>query len=357
MKKLEEILASLPDETAGKIRDAFYELQEESMRTIIGGVAHNYNNLLQVIIGNLGLLAEGDSLSEEGKGSIEAMQQSSERMARIAEDLLHCVGSIHQRKDVTLDLTQETVKASQSLLAELGSVRVTYELKNGIFIKADPTYISKALRNIIKNNLEAINPDGTVSIQTYADKDNAIVNISNDGGQIPDDVMHRLTLPFYTTKGMASAIGLGLSAARGIIKFYHGSLAIDSTLEGTRTIVQLPSCPPPKKILICEEDNMANLLGRMVQKGGYQILNQHSPSHALMSYRANRDNISCVMIGINDPADMQLYQSIRSENNEVPILLLVDYLCDIEKIGNTLSVDRPVAPLTLLRSLEKLIPK
>ena len=72
MKKLEEILASLPDETAGKIRDAFYELQEESMRTIIGGVAHNYNNLLQVIIGNLGLLAEGDSLSEEGKGSIEA---------------------------------------------------------------------------------------------------------------------------------------------------------------------------------------------------------------------------------------------------------------------------------------------
>ena len=89
MKKLEEILASLPDETAGKIRDAFYELQEESMRTIIGGVAHNYNNLLQVIIGNLGLLAEGDSLSEEGK-----KRETATSSERIPEYLLHCVGSI-----------------------------------------------------------------------------------------------------------------------------------------------------------------------------------------------------------------------------------------------------------------------
>jgi signal transduction histidine kinase len=101
--------------------------------------------------------------------------------------------------------------------------------------------LNQVWKNLLDNAIEALGDEGTITIATHADGDCAVVEISDDGPGIPEDVSARIFDPFFTTKDVGQGTGLGLATARRIVVDRHdGSLTLDSHPGRTTFCVRLP---------------------------------------------------------------------------------------------------------------------
>ena len=218
----------------------------EALGTLAGGVAHDLNNVLGVIVGYSELLLYDVDASSKFRPRLESILEGSQRAAAIVQDLLTLARRGISCRQV-LNLNKIIVDCQNSpefekLFSYHPSVKFKNDLEPELLnIPGSSVHLGKALFNLISNASEAMPNGGTLTIKTsnlYLDRpihgydavregDYAVISVSDTGEGIPAADLNRIFEPFYTKKVMGrSGTGLGLAVVWGTVKDHHGYINV-----------------------------------------------------------------------------------------------------------------------------------
>jgi PAS domain S-box-containing protein len=226
----------------------------ESIGRLAGGVAHDFGNLLTVIMGNVSALQRRRSLPAQVQESLKDMAQAANAGSALVRQLLaYAQGGLHDPGPTELNRIAESVV---TLVQRTTPRDVTFSLKTTRelpTIMADATQIEQVMMNLCLNALEASEPPSTIEVITeehtlssdaaasleLPEGRYACLKVKDRGCGMDGESMDRMFDPFFTTK--PTGRGMGLAATFGIVQRHHGQIRVDSTPgEGTMVSVWLP---------------------------------------------------------------------------------------------------------------------
>ncbi|HSL22596.1 MAG TPA: ATP-binding protein [Vicinamibacterales bacterium] len=233
-------------------RDLYHQLlQAEKMAALgqtISGVAHELNNPLATILTWAERLAELDVPGDARRG-IETILQQSERAARIVRNLLTFARKRHTtRTMVDLNAIVRETLALRAYDQRVSNISTIDALAAGLpQVFADPHQIQQVLLNLVINGEQAMlaaHGRGTLIVRTWhdAERDLVILEVSDDGPGVPEDVQTKIFDPFFTTKEVGKGTGLGLTVAYAIVQEHGGDIRVSSAPGGGATFtVEVPA--------------------------------------------------------------------------------------------------------------------
>ncbi|CCJ06998.1 Two-component sensor hybrid histidine kinase [Methylocystis sp. SC2] len=300
----------------------------QAVGQLTGGLAHDFNNMLAVIVGCLNLLKRTMARGEVDKdGLIDKAMECVDRAAALTHRLL-AFSRQQPLAPQTVDANKLVGGMAEMIRRTLGeAVNVETVLASGVWrIHVDPNQLESALLNLAVNARDAMNDEGKVTIETsnaYIDDHYArehaevkegqyvLVAVSDTGAGMPPEVIAKAFEPFFTTKGPGKGTGLGLSQVFGFVKQSGGHIKIYSELgQGTTVKIYLPrfvgegevAAPihqanqlqramrgsPEMLILVVEdEDRMRSVAVAMFKDLGYSVLAAGNAAEALALINAN----------------------------------------------------------------------
>jgi len=251
-------------------------LQTEKMAALgrfVSGVAHELNNPLTSIMGYAQLLlSRGLSPSQHVEAT--KVYQEAERARRIVKNLLYFARDTQpERTRVDLNEIVERTLALRSYELKVENISVGCELAPQLpLTMADPYQLQQVVLNLLLNAEQAMleqRGQGSVWIRTHSfsrhGENRILLEVSDDGPGITDDIASRIFDPFFTTKPSGAGTGLGLSIVYGIIQQHGGEVTFESHPGlGTKFLIDLPVIPVPI------EKSVAPLLPVADQPGAFQ---------------------------------------------------------------------------------------
>ena len=219
------------------------ELARAERKAAIGimmaGLAHNLNNPLSGISGQLNLLTRYNVPQELMIKTIEGLKKNINRIATIVTDMLSI--SKTQPDDYSyIDLTviiNDSLKYLNNLIGNR-QISIRTEFVDDLYIKCSQLEIEQSLTQIYENALDAISDDGNITIKTYGVKNYMVAYIRDDGKGMSEEERKKMFEPFFTTKRGMAARGLGISVVERIMRRHQGVIKVQSK-KGKGTIVQL----------------------------------------------------------------------------------------------------------------------
>ena len=230
----------------------------EALGIFAGGLAHNLNNLLQIIIGGFSNLKNKLKKGEPIDREINIIEDNLNKISDITSQILSFSGKgkylielidIHELLDLAIKEVQPKIESKKIEI-------LTNYVKENIYIEGDKGQLKQCFQNIIINSIEAIKGNGRIFLETeiitknYSEtmKDHIIeagkyisINIIDDGVGFSTGLRDKVFDPFFTTKDFTKHKGFGLSTSYGIIKNHDGYIYIDSKENaGTKVTVLLP---------------------------------------------------------------------------------------------------------------------
>ncbi len=308
----------------------------ESVGRLAGGVAHDFNNMLGVILGNteiaLGELTRGDPLFAE----LLEIRKAAERSADLTRQLL----AFARKQTVTpkvLNLS-ETVEGMLKMLKRLigEDIDLVWKPKLDLWpVRVDPSQVDQILANLSVNARDAIHDVGRVMIETgncvideescerhagFLPGEYVMLVVSDNGCGMDQEAQLHLFEPFFTTKNVGHGTGLGLATVYGIVKQNNGHISVHSEKGiGTTFKVFLPrhvskpgqsqkerALEPVKRgqetvLLVEDEPAMLRLITRLVERLGYTVLAARSPGEAIRLATECRRPIHLLMTDVIMP--------------------------------------------------------
>ncbi|MBY5443735.1 response regulator [Rhizobium leguminosarum] len=298
----------------------------ETIGQLTGGVAHDFNNMLAIIIGNLDLAQRRLSGSEDPRlpYSIQNAKDGAQRAAVLTARLLAFSRQQPLAPEV-IDLNKLVGGMSELLRRTLGEqIRIETVLAGGLWPSfADLSQLENAILNLAVNARDAMPGGGNLTIETantelderYSRMHSEVeagqyvmVSITDTGTGMSPEVIERAFDPFYTTKGPGKGTGLGLSQVYGYIKQSGGHIKIYSEIDrGTTVKIYLPrrvamtdsrsgaagAQPIPHgsvndTILVVEDDeNVRTMTAESLHELGYTVLQAASGIEALLLLEEN----------------------------------------------------------------------
>jgi PAS domain S-box-containing protein len=287
------------------------------------GVAHNFNNLLQMMLG-AGEAAMAKLDTGEIRKSrdvlltlIDACHRGADIVRRIKDFTLAKTDHIDQAKVFDLgELVSEAVQLTKPLWAnpvDLHKYSLNFVRPLSALVKGNPSELYEVLVNVIKNALEAMPDGGILAIAPAMRNGKIYLSISDTGIGIAEENMQRLFEPFFTTKGLKSS-GLGLSSSYGIIKKHHGEMIVKSEPgKGSTFTIILPRAealsmtearPLPEKLdlpedkikflVVDDEKNILKMMELYFEDTAIDLTTVSSAEQGLAAiYRDSYDVVLC----------------------------------------------------------------
>jgi CheY-like chemotaxis protein len=227
----------------------------EAMGQLTAGVAHEFNNILTVILGNLGFLEKGAATDAGLSRRLQHMRSAAERGANLTSQLL--AFARRQRLEPKAVDLNESLRSFGDLMRSTmgGSVGIEMKLRPDIWQAfVDATQVELAILNLILNARDAMKLGGTVLIETDNVQlgpptrpeepragDYVMIAVRDTGIGMSDDVLTKCFEPFFTTKEVGKGSGLGLSQVLGFVKQSGGGIKIETAShKGTVVSLYLP---------------------------------------------------------------------------------------------------------------------
>jgi two-component system cell cycle sensor histidine kinase/response regulator CckA len=317
------ILYALDTTDFRKVEEQLAQSQKmNAVGQLAGGVAHDFNNVLQAIIGYSDLLLANHRPTDPSFQDIMQIKQNANRAASLVRQLLAFSRRQTLRPEV-LNLNDRLYDLSMLLKRLLGE-RVELDLSHGRdlwFVKADVNQFEQVVVNLAVNARDAMPNGGKLAIRTanvsateaarlnvsaMPPADYVVVEVSDTGSGMTAEVLEKIFEPFFTTKEVGKGTGLGLSTVFGIVKQSGGYIDVNSKPgEGTTFSIYLPRHIPdvqevpeetkadvPKKpaadmtgqgtiLLVEDEDPVRAVNARALSARGYTVLEAESGIAAL----------------------------------------------------------------------------
>ena len=239
----------------------FQARKMEVVGQLAGGVAHEFNNLLQIIQGNTDLAASHLDTGHPAYESLTEVSRAVDRAAVLVNQLLTVSGRVPPRReqfDINIAVTELATRFRRLTEANITlDLCLSPELK---MVHADRSQVEQALANLCFNARDAMPDGGTIAISTGHHErlpDEAAggattradgwvcVAVSDTGRGIPHEIQDRVFEPFFTTKDIGKGTGLGLPTVRSIVEQHGGSVWFQSRLGGGTTFTVLLPCAAP----------------------------------------------------------------------------------------------------------------
>ncbi len=288
----------------------------ESIGRLAGGVAHDFNNMLGVILGHAEMALEELPPTLPLYANLQEISKAASRSADLTRQLLAFARKQTVAPQV-LDLNETVEKMIKMIRRLIGEdIKLTWLPGNNLqSVKIDPSQIDQILANLCVNSRDAISDMGEVTIRTestifdeqycddhpgYAPGEYVMLAVSDNGEGMDAETLSLLFEPFFTTKELGKGTGLGLATVYGIVKQNKGFIDVDSKPgEGTTFRIYLPQhAPDPDKIakqgvakqnerghetiLLVEDELMIlNMTTMMLRHQGYHVLSAATPAEAM----------------------------------------------------------------------------
>jgi signal transduction histidine kinase len=340
---------------------ALHQAQKmEAIGQLTGGVAHDFNNVLQIISGNLHLLQMVGGVNPHGMARIENALNGVERGARLAAHLL-AFARRQPLQSAVVDLTPVLADMDDMLRRVLGPrALVIADIAQRLWnTDVDVSQLNNVILNLAINARDAMGGDGTLTIRASnvdaADPqlakigdgrgDYVLIEVADTGSGMSAEVMQRAFEPFFTTKPTGQGTGLGLSMAYGFVKQSGGEIALQSTL-GTGTCVQIylrrsqapaelahPATPPVlaggvETILVVEdEEDVRAATVDMLATLGYQVLSSADAEQAthLIDGGVHIDLLFTDVMMPGRVSSMELSELVRASQPHAQVLFTSGY--------------------------------
>jgi len=319
------------------LQDQLVQLQKiESVGRLAGGVAHDFNNMLQVILGHVELAMERNAAGQSARDDLLEIRKAAERSSGLTRQLL----AFARKQTVApkiLDLNDTIHGMLQMLRRLIGeNIDLSWRPGRGLGpVRMDPSQIDQILANLCVNARDAVDGAGAIAIETTGESftpehcaahpahlpgDYIRLSVSDNGCGMDKEVLGKLFEPFFTTKPVGEGTGLGLSTVYGIVRQNHGFIDVASKPgQGTTFHVYLPrhseappqAAPAPARapagtaretILLVEDDPAILAISRtMLERLAYQVIGARSPDAALQLARDHAGPIHLLMTDVVMP--------------------------------------------------------
>ncbi len=324
----------------------------DSIGQLAGGVAHDFNNVLQAIGASLELLALPERSPAQREALLTTASNAVDRAASLVRQLLD-----FSRRDPgehrVFDL-RDLVSSTLGMLTRLlpANVRVTTRFEaRPCLVSADWTQMDQLVLNLCLNARDAIDGPGNieVSLECVGRESSAIrLEVVDDGAGIPEGIRDRVFEPFFTTKEPGKGTGLGLSVVYGIVQRHRGKISISSARPGgtgTRVSIELPAAEAVaavapvtakapaatgghEKILLAEDDpHVREAMSGLLREAGYRVLVAHDGLEAVELFEAEKGSLDGVVLDVVMPrmGGREALEHIRARAPQIPALLCTGY--------------------------------
>jgi PAS domain S-box-containing protein len=306
------------EEERGKLETQLRQAEKmESVGRLAGGVAHDFNNMLAVIMGHAEFALQKIDPAAPMHESLQAIRSAAQRSAELTSQLL----AFARKQTMTPRVVNvnETIAGTLKMLRRVLGEDIELELRSGEglwLVRVDPTQIDHILTNLSANAREAISGNGKIIIETS----NRIINaadqlghakcmpgeyvtltVTDNGCGMDRETLSHLFEPFFTTKDVGKGTGLGLASVYGAVKQSSGFIYVDSEPgRGTTVTVLLPRylgkeesargetdrARPLQRgsetiLLVEDEKAVLHLIKRILEEQGFRVLAAGTPSEAI----------------------------------------------------------------------------
>ena len=337
----------------------------ESVGRLAGGVAHDFNNMLNVILGHAEMVLEELPPDSSFRAGLEEIRNAATRSASLTGQLL----AFARKQTVApkvLDLNKTVASILKMLWRLIGEdIDLSWKPAESLgSVRIDPAQVDQMLANLCVNARDAIDGVGKVTIETgravfdeeycashagFNPGNYVMLAVSDDGCGMDEETRASVFEPFFTTKEVGAGTGLGLATVYGIVKQNEGFINVYSEPgEGTTFKIYLPchaakatevsertqtSSPRGSETILLVEDEPAilKMTARMLERQGYTVLAASTPGEAIRTARQHVGQIDLLMTDVVMPEmnGRELARNILSIYPSVKRLFMSGYTANV----------------------------
>ncbi len=349
------------------LQNQFSQMQKlDSIGRLAGGVAHDFNNMLSVIIGHSELMLEEMGPDHPLRADLNEMYKAARHSSELTRQLLAFARKQAVEPRV-LDIN-ETVEGMLKMIRRLIGEDIHLEWKPGSSlwaVRIDPSQMDQILANLCVNARDAMPQGGTITIRTenaFVDEEQCTrhadyvagefvrLEIGDDGCGMDAETLKHLFEPFYTTKQAGQGTGLGLATVYGVVKQNEGFVSVYSEPgQGSVFRIHFPrhmdaQARPPEEpraqpaargsetILLVEDDPaILRMTARILNGLGYTVLTAGAPEDAIGIAEAQSGGIHLLMTDVVMPQmnGRDLAERLRHSHPDIKRLFMSGYTADI----------------------------
>jgi CheY-like chemotaxis protein len=368
----------------------------EAVGQLAGGVAHDFNNILTIIMGYGSILLMNTDKDSTLKSYVESILASAERATNLTQSLL----AFSRKQSITpknIELNS-VIKNVEKLLRRLIGEDIELQTKLSktvVPVFADPGQIEQVLLNLAANARDAMPQGGSLLIHTevingdevfsknitnYKPGKYALVSVADTGTGMSQETAERIFEPFFTTKEEGKGTGLGLSIVHGVITQHSGHIEVQSEAghgtvfkmylplvayqkERTRAPIVHRSTGGSEMVLVAEDNEPVRILVRnILAEYGYSVIESADGEDAVEKFKSSVNNVHLLLLDVILPKKngKSVYEEIRKIKPDIKVLFMSGYTTDIvQKHGifeNEFNfVQKPVMPHVLLGKVRNVL--
>ncbi|WP_051327433.1 cache domain-containing protein [Desulfatibacillum aliphaticivorans] len=355
------------EQEKAELKEQIYQSQKmESVGRLAGGVAHDFNNMLSVILGFAEMALDRMDENHDIYFDLKEIHTAALRSADLTRQLL----AFARKQAVApkiLDLN-DSITNMLKMLRRLIGEDIELEWRPGLDlgkVKIDPSQLDQILANLCVNAGQAIEGGGKIIIQTeqaiatsrfcamhrdFTPGEYCLISVQDNGQGMDDETLKRLFEPFYTTKELGKGTGLGLATIYGIVKQNNGVIIVDSKKDwGSVFKVYLPKCESPEKgretkeaqevrhgngetiLLVEDEESIMKMGERMLSRLGYKVMAASNPEDGLRLAEQHESAIDLLLTDVIMPGmnGKDLAEAVHKIRPDCKVLFMSGYTASV----------------------------
>jgi CheY-like chemotaxis protein len=369
----------------------------ESIGTLAGGVAHDFNNILTVIMGYGQIMTMQMEKENPLRQYLDQILIAADRAAHLIKDLL-LFGRKQETERLPVDLNDVIGRMGKFLRQIIGEDIALKQVLCGepLPLFANSHQLEQVLMNLVVNARDAMQHGGELILQTehYEMREDfiaahgygkpgwyALLTVSDTGTGMDRETLKRIFEPFFTTKEVGKGTGLGMAVVYGIINQHDGyivcysepgrgstfriylPLTAAAIRQDTHTQHEEPVLRGTETILMAEDDEMVRILTmKVLTEAGYTVITAVDGADAVQMFKQHAGSIQLLLLDLIMPKmnGMEAFDEIRKLQPGIKTIFASGYAPDIIRQKTSLDetsqmIYKPVSPVELLKRIRELL--